>query len=235
MNIPSTTVADTTESSQPPRKKQTARCSRGAIHSSSRTTATKTESPEPPKKKQTARRGGSKQTAPRGGGTSRGRQPDADDVSPADSPRLGLINGYYEIESRSLNQWETFPEEDFSLTLCLSGNSIWGEYDFGMYHGILYMPKRPWTASEDEIPFQWRGTDRSEGEIRFGDSNEGFIRFLGGGQIEGEINCYGRAKFSGWRTSDDDTSPLRSVASMRREWDGYNQDEYERLRVARWH
>jgi hypothetical protein len=262
MNTSSKPTAETTENSEPPKMKQTARCSRGAMSGSSRINAPKTETSEAPKKKQPAPRGGGAlrgrqptvspaddvYSKPNGSRSESDiEMPNANDFGdesgsdgysspdPADTPRLGLINGYYEIESPSLDEWSQFPQEDFSLLLSLSGNSVWGEYDFGMFYGILHMPKRPWTASEETIPFKWRGGNRSDSEIRFGNDNKGFIRFLGEGKIEGEINCYGHAKFSGWRTSGDDTSSPRTVASLRREWAGYNEDEYDRRQAARWH
>jgi hypothetical protein len=250
MKTSSKPTAETTENSEPPKLKQTARCSRGAMSGSSRIKTPKAETSEAPKKKQTAHPGD---------GALRGRQPTvspADDVysrfvsdmdmlnddnfqdwvdTPCLGLRLGLINGYYEIESPSLDEWSQFHQENFSLLVSLFGTSVWGEYDFGMFYGILYMPERPWRASEEMIPFKWRGGNRSDSEIRFGDDNEGFIRFLGDGRIEGEINCYGHAKFSGWRTSGEDTSPPRRAVSLQREWDGYNEDEYDHRQAARWH
>ena len=94
------------------------------------------------------------------------------------------------------------------------------------------MPERPYRASNDEIPFTWRGRDRSEGQISFGPDNRGFIRFLGDGRIEGRINVYGDASFIGWRASGDETQPPRSAASMREE--GYNEREYDRENRTRW-
>ncbi|KAK9310980.1 hypothetical protein V1524DRAFT_473530 [Lipomyces starkeyi] len=259
-----TTGAENTavEIASSPRTKQTARCSSrgGTSNVSFREVEDKADTTEkPPRKKQTARRGGiklaprltspekpstpqnkpkKKQTARRGGGVFGGKQIDGDiemkttydfnECEPAvsaSSQSLGLINGVYEIRSDALDQWSGFPQDEFALILCLSGNAVWGEYDFGMYHGVLYIPNRPHSASQDMVPFTWRGRERSEGEMSFGEDNEGYI-------YASWINCYGHAKFIGWRTSGNSE---RSVASMRDEWNGYNSDEYERERVARWH
>ncbi|KAJ8098915.1 hypothetical protein POJ06DRAFT_282784 [Lipomyces tetrasporus] len=251
--------ADTAE--KPPRKKQTAR--RGGIKVAPRTTSLdKPNTPQnKPRKKQTARRGGGFFGGKHETVTTRDKSyhsfndneldgyiementHDLNESEPggysnpvsASSQRLGLINGVYEIRSDALDQWSEFPQEEFTLILCLSGNSVWGAYDFGMYHGILYMPDRPYSASQDMVPFTWRGRERGEGEMSFDEDNEGYMRFLGDGKIEGEINCYGQAKFIGSRTSGNNTRLPRSVASMQHEWNGYNSHEYERERVARWH
>ncbi|KAK9234615.1 hypothetical protein V1525DRAFT_422081 [Lipomyces kononenkoae] len=249
--------ADTT--GNPPRKKQTAR--RGGMGVSGRGGASnvslskvedKADTTEnPPRKKQTARRGGMEVT-PRyhafnghklDGDIERENTYDLDECEPggysnpvsASSQGLGQINGVYEIRSDDLDQWSGYPQEEFTVILGLSGNAVWGAYDFGMYHGILYIPNRPCSASQARVPFTWRGRERGEGEMSFDEDNEGYICFLGNGKIEGEINCYGQAKFIGWRTTGNHTGLSRSVASMQSEWNGYNSREYERERVARWH
>lgn len=136
--------------------------------------------------------------------------------------------------ARTLLNWDGYPEEEFSLILGLSGKSVWGEYDFCMFHGILYMPERPYRVSNDEIPFTWRDQERGEGEMSFDPDKKGFIRFLGDGCIEGQINVYGDAKFIGWRVSGDETPPPRRAASMKEEWEGYNEREYGCEARARW-
>jgi hypothetical protein len=147
---------------------------------------------------------------------------------------LGLINGEYQIQSSDLDDWSQYNEDEFSLIMCLCGNSVWGAYDFGMHSGIIYLPDRPYAASHDELPFTWRGRENGEGEISFGPGNTGWIRFLGNGKIEGMITCYGQAKFTGQRISGNDTRAPRDARSMRDEWDGYNQREYDRANRARW-
>lgn len=159
--------------------------------------------------------------------------------SPSESSRLGplgLLNGEYEIRSFALNEWpDLYPEHEFNLILCLDQKSLWGAYDFGMFWGIMYLPQRPYRASYDKMPFESRGRERGEGEISFGPGNEGWIQFLGDGRIEGEINCYGRARFSGKRVSGLETRTTRDSWSMQDEWMRYNESEYERARVNRWH
>jgi len=70
--------------------------------------------------------------------------------------------------------------------------------------------------------------------MSFGPGNTGWIHFLGNGKIEGMITCYGMARFTGRRISGNDTRPSRNARSMRDEWDGYNQREYDRANRSRW-
>ena len=176
---------------------------------------------------------------PTGPRATHGHYSRVDPMRPSESPPLaplGLINGEYEIHSRDLEEWpEMYPENEFRLALSLSdGTSVWGAYDFGMFFGIMYIPQRPQRASYMHVPFQWRGRERGEGQMSFGPENKGWIRFLGNGRIEGEINCYGCARFSGQRISGRDPRAPRKPVDMQREWHGYNEDAYEHERVERW-
>jgi hypothetical protein len=163
---------------------------------------------------------------------------DIDDESePYDPPKnykksLGLINGTYQIRSPDIEgEWpHAMPSEGISLSLRLNGKEVWGTYHFGVFDGVLWMPQRPMKASTEEIPFQWRGRDTGTGEMSFGPYNEGWIMFLGDGEIAGAINCMGNLKFRGQRASSD----VRTASELRNEWDGYNEEEYERERTSRW-
>ena len=115
------------------------------------------------------------------------------------SSRLGLLNGRYEIDCPDLEQWDIYDGYPFTLILTLEGNSLWGSYDFGMHSGILHLPRRPYTASDERYEFRWRGRENGEGEMSFDDDNVGWIEFLGDGEIDGMINCYGEAMFQGRR------------------------------------
>ncbi|KAL8991568.1 MAG: hypothetical protein Q9169_007834 [Polycauliona sp. 2 TL-2023] len=149
----------------------------------------------------------------------------------AGNASLGLINGIYEISCPSIeNEWDY---DGFSLTLTLDSPSLWAEYDFGMFTGILFIPQRPYSASPDTLPFQWRGREDSEHQMSFGDNCVGGISFLGNGYIEGWINLYGKARFEGMRMDGPGTA-IRTASSMRDEWNGYNDAEYERERNGRW-
>ena len=145
---------------------------------------------------------------------------------------LGLINGIYEISCPDIER--EWGYDGFTIVLTLDSPSIWGEYDFGMFSGILRIPQRPFIASGDMLPFEWRGRENGEGEMSFGDNCVGGVSFLGNGYIEGWINLYGECRFEGTRMDGPGTA-MSSAADLRDQWDSYNEDEYERERVGRWH
>ncbi|CAI7589716.1 unnamed protein product [Penicillium viridicatum] len=156
-------------------------------------------------------------------------------LDPPSPPRtlkntLGLLNGTYKVRSPDIaNQWDIVPEA-LTLSLRLNGREIWGEYKFEMFEGILWMPERPMRSSFDRIPFKWRGRENGEGEMSFDDDQEGWIEFLGDGDIVGMINCCGDLHFRGQRID----SSVRTASDLRGEWDGYNEEEYDRECRARW-
>lgn len=156
---------------------------------------------------------------------------DADWSRTPNSPSLGLINGVYDLSCPTVErEWSC---TDLTLTVSLEGTTIWGAYDLGMFSGIAFLPSRPWQASNDPLPFTWRGRENGEGEMSFGHGCEGEISFLGNGQIEGWISVYGRCCFKGVRRPGAGTA-ARSARSMRVEWEGYNERAYEEESRARW-
>ena len=145
------------------------------------------------------------------------------EYSSSQLPKLGLINGHYEISCPDLSgQLSMFDDHDMSLILCLDSPSVWGAYDFGMFSGILRIEERPWESSHEPISLQWRGRENSEGQMSFGDSCTGEIIFLGAGRIEGWLSVYGQCWFSGARIPGPGSAP-RTAASLKQEWNGYNQ------------
>ncbi|KAI0861406.1 hypothetical protein F4860DRAFT_170188 [Xylaria cubensis] len=225
-----------------PVKKQTARrggIAQGPGRGSTSTIGTPTD--RPPRTKQTARRSGAF--------VARGRIPtssaadlnyDSDEPPPPYSEYdrddddslepLGLLNGRYNISSNEVaGQWGY---DDLDLVLTLSGRELWGKFDLGIISGILHFNERPWESSHDRVPFTWRG-EETEGQIWYGNNNRGWIKFLGDGRIEGELD-YMSLDFGGDRVSGQNTRSEIDAQSMRREWDGYSEEEYERLNRARW-
>ncbi|KAJ6188305.1 hypothetical protein N7519_003213 [Penicillium mononematosum] len=145
---------------------------------------------------------------------------------------LGLLNGTYQVRSSHIeHSWpHAMPPEGIALSLRLNGNEIWGAYEFGAFEGVLWMPERPMRASFDRVPFKWRGRETGEGEMSFEDDQEGWIEFLGDGDIVGMINCCGELHFRGQRID----SFVRTASDLRDEWEGYNEEQYEQERRGRW-
>ncbi|KAI1172326.1 hypothetical protein F4777DRAFT_516820 [Nemania sp. FL0916] len=236
-------------------KKQTAR--RGGIsqgpNRASASTAQATSS-RPPRTKQTARRSGAF--------FARGRVPTTDgydsdndfdeppppyeefdddhhdDYDEYDDPDdgsdrlrpLGLLNGRYDMISKEVTgQWGY---DDLDLVFTISGREMWGKFELGVISGIMHFNERPFQSSHDEVPFTWRGEER-EGQIWYGNTHRGWIKFLGDGLIEGELD-YMSLDFRGQRVYGQGTRSEVDAQSMRQEWNGYSEEEYERLNRARW-
>ncbi|KJZ69781.1 hypothetical protein HIM_10820 [Hirsutella minnesotensis 3608] len=145
---------------------------------------------------------------------------------------LGLLNGDYEVDSRCItDQWSCYGS-DFDLTLTLAGSRLWGSFDLGVISGIMFFETRPWRSSEVPMPFIWRGQE-ADGPIMYGNDHHGSITFLGGGRVEGRFD-YQRLTFQADRFDGQDTRSSRDARSMKSEWDGYTEAEYDRLNRARW-
>ncbi|KAI9679048.1 MAG: hypothetical protein M1829_001718 [Trizodia sp. TS-e1964] len=161
-----------------------------------------------------------------------------EDICPTGG-RLGLLNGEYEISCAGLqNEWSEYDDYEFSLTLTLQGDLLWGAYDFGMFSGILRIPQRPYEASDTPYELNWRGVENSESVISYDDSRQrGWIKFLGDGKIFGNlIGLYGEHQlFKGVRVSGSNTTSARNARSMKEEWDTYTKAAYEEARIRRWH
>ncbi|KAI1656238.1 hypothetical protein F4813DRAFT_364762 [Daldinia decipiens] len=150
---------------------------------------------------------------------------DDEDLKP-----LGLLNGRYVLTSDFVtSEWG---HRNFSLVFTLSGTELWGRFDLGIVSGVMRLPQRPWQSSTESLRFTWRGQEL-EGPMMYGDSNHGSMRFLGGGKVEGELDWMG-ITFEGNRVVGQGTRSEVDISRMRTEWEGYNEDEYERENRSRW-
>ncbi|KAJ5776224.1 DNA-repair protein UmuC-like N-terminal [Penicillium nucicola] len=138
---------------------------------------------------------------------------------------LGLLNGEYEISSNEpagnlihRNGVRVQPK----ICLTLNWDEMWGSIELGILEGIIWIAKRPKKASEEKIAFEWYG--RASEQLFVGRENSGWIRFLGDGQIEGEISCFRRYTFVGQRISGEDASPPRKARDLRAEWEWFRNE-----------
>ncbi|KAI1755507.1 hypothetical protein F4782DRAFT_551699 [Xylaria castorea] len=125
-----------------------------------------------------------------------------DDFYEASLPRLGLINGRYELSNESNLH---FPSSFLILTLC--GTKLWGRFFInGVVEGVLWMSERPFHASLSNLPFLWRGVDVSsssqEDKICHGN---GRLRFLGGGRVDGSLDHLKQESFEANRLPNQGT------------------------------
>lgn len=233
-------------SATPTARKQTAR--RGGIHQGpSRGSATAASSTPQPRRIQTARRGRDWQSRGRASGSDSppppyrehadddyssgyNRPDDDDDDDDLELRSLGLLNGRYKIDCPYVTrQWG---HRNFELIFTLSGSELWGRFKLGVVSGVMRFDERPWQSSHEALDFKWRGRER-DGPMMYGNGNVGWIKFLGDGRIEGLVD-YMNIRFKGNRVTGQGTKSEVDAGTMRDEWDGYNEREYERENRNRW-
>ncbi|KAK5996379.1 hypothetical protein PT974_01713 [Cladobotryum mycophilum] len=157
---------------------------------------------------------------------------DDDDDDTAQLAPLGLINGRYDISCPFVESEWSNVGSDFSVVLTLAGSSLWGSFDLGIIEGVMHFEQRPMQSSYDPIPFTWRGRE-NEGPVLYGDGHEGWIKFLGNGRIQGELD-YQNISFQGERIPGQGTRSETSARALQDEWLGYTEEEYERENRTRW-
>lgn len=211
-----------------PRPIQTARRSRpfhpaGEPRSSAAPSNAVTDEPEKPPKKQTARRGNY--------GGAQPRSPVKGQTKP---PKLGYINGTYDVEVPGVDT------SNSGIRLCLEDTSVWGEFQIGPITGVLFMPQRPYGVfnperddSHEACFFRWRAVDSSREYMPLsGPSCSGLFKFLGDGRIEGTFDSFlsdesgERFDCDIWaeRVPNQGTKPSRSAWSMREEFDAIERN-----------
>ena len=143
------------------------------------------------------------------------------------------INAPYMME-----QWPS--DDDFKLTLSpsrVTGKHLWGHFDFGVIKGIIRCGLPPTTIG-DTITFKWRGHEQGEGQMDFGDTNEGTLTFLGNGKIRGTMEGGFMSEFI--LSGIQDAESLRRIVwakhvrEWKTEWRGINDRSYHAAGVARW-
>ncbi|CAG1998325.1 unnamed protein product [Fusarium graminearum] len=250
-----------TESTTPakPRLKQTAR--RGGSSQGPGRNASASEPARPPRTKQTARQAGAfagrgRIPVPPSGNFDApppySEFPDqayfSDGHSPSNSYRsydsdpddggslepLGLLNGDYEITwSDVTEQWDHYDPDNFELCLTLEGNRLWGQFNLGVYEGVLRFNERPMRSSHDRLEFTWRGRE-DMGPVIYGNSNKGWMEFLGDGRIIGCVDGGQTLSFRAQRIEDQGTRSRTDADSMQDEWSSYTYHLYEQENRARW-
>jgi hypothetical protein len=98
-------------------------------------------------------------------------------------------------------------------------DTLWGSFEIEPLSGVLRLAERPWVSSRRPLYFEWRGEDSQGGDHDEVD-DEGYLSFMGNGEILGRIGFYNTTlDFDGYRISGDDTRSEISTATMRRDWD----------------
>lgn len=130
---------------------------------------------------------------------------------------LGLLNGRYTIRCLA-PQSAVDTKKDSGLIFTLDGNALWGSFEVGPVAGMLRLEERPRLSSLEWVNFDWRPDDHIRAEP--GLNSDSFIRFLGGGKIEGEFTSLSEGyRFEGQRISGQETRSEISAFEMREHWD----------------
>lgn len=130
---------------------------------------------------------------------------------------LGLLNGRYTVRCLAPQSAADF-KKDSGLIFTLDGNALWGSFEIGSVAGMLRLEERPRLSSLEWVHFDWRPDDYNI--VEDGLSANSFIRFLGGGKIEGEFTSWSeRYHFEGQRISGQETRSEISAFEMREHWD----------------
>lgn len=141
---------------------------------------------------------------------------DHEDGSDGSLPPLGLLNGRYEVHCtgpRALVR----DQGDAGIIFTLDGNALWGSFELGDISGILRLDERPWQSSHSSLEFRWRGRHILDD---YQADSVGFIKFLGDGEISGEVVVHHMAlEFEGHRVGGQGTRSEISPQSMRRQWE----------------
>jgi hypothetical protein len=144
--------------------------------------------------------------------------------SPSPSPsykHVGLLNGTYIISSPDIQAQRRSSE--LSLILCLDTPRVWGAFDFGRYSGVFLLDQRPYRASDEPLPIQWRGREYGIGKVLPCEGDASWIAFLGDGEIEGCLDLDGEIGFWGRRVT---MSSARNIRSIREEWNSYAPEDW---------
>lgn len=154
-------------------------------------------------------------------------------LSPGPRPKLGLLNGRYEVSCPDLE--DDYPEyrDRMSLIVTMDNQKLWVKFDLGVVEGMMSL-SRPWEATPDPHLVCWRGHSEESyrGQYRFEVDEGDFARgdnhlvFLGGGHIRGSITLDGDGEilFDAYRLPGQGTTSEVSRAQARDEWDHLSRD-----------
>lgn len=161
------------------------------------------------------------------------RDDEGDGAMGRELPKLGLLNGYYDIKAAGVTeQWSHYSEENLEVIFTLAGCAMWAGFDLGVVSGVMFFPNRPWQSSSERLPFTWRGRE-DQGPITYGNSHKGWVKFLGGGRFEGQLDFMG-IRFRGKRRPGQTATSPRRATELEAEWNTYTEEEYEYENAARW-
>ncbi|KAF9000280.1 hypothetical protein BDQ17DRAFT_1359951 [Cyathus striatus] len=197
-----------------------------------------------PRTKQTARKstGGNPPWPKRGVGTSN------PEVEPAQKKQkygkrkiLELCHGDFVVDvPQVVENWPDYldggmEQQVMEFSPSSTHSHLWGCFDLGIIYGYIRSVGPPPSRVGAKVNFIWRGRDRSEEQMMFG--NKGYIIFSADGTVQGllEGSFLGKATFTGYLESEcSEERGKIEVNDWKSRWRSINNTAYEIENVKRW-
>lgn len=144
-------------------------------------------------------------------------------------PKLGLLNGRYDVSCPDMENNYLESRNDFGLIVTMDGNELWVKFDLGELTGMMKLA-RPWDSSSERHVMYWRGEycdelTRVDTDYLAEDCN--YLIFLGDGHIQGSICSLGGDEFHFDAYRMPGQGPYSEITrnQARQEWDRW-RDEF---------
>ncbi|KAJ3534596.1 hypothetical protein NM208_g4802 [Fusarium decemcellulare] len=139
-------------------------------------------------------------------------------------PPLGNPKGKYTVESPGISTESTMRRTACELILSPGdGTTMRGIFRLGEYEALIYFEKRSQKSSTKQVRFKWRGREYPNHRYR-GDSNKGWMKFLGDGRIEGWFDKFS-FQFEGQKGSGVGKRRAHNPEWFWEEWRDYNGED----------
>ncbi|KAF5003677.1 hypothetical protein FDECE_9787 [Fusarium decemcellulare] len=142
-------------------------------------------------------------------------------LAPLDIDRLW---GKYTLQCPYVKRdWPMACRAPFELVIALGPRSMWATFELGIYGGVMSFDALPVRASHGPVWFKWRG-EEYDGPTICGDKHAGWLKFLGGGRIEGWLD-HQSISFTGSRDRYQKAPPDGTEMSFQSQWDCFSEEE----------
>ncbi|KAF4460430.1 hypothetical protein FALBO_12786 [Fusarium albosuccineum] len=139
-------------------------------------------------------------------------------------PPLGNPKGKYTVESPGISIESTMRRTACELILSPGdGTTMRGIFRLGEYEALMFFEKRPQKSSTKQVRFKWRGREYPKHRYR-GDSNKGWMKFLGDGRVEGWFDKFS-FQFEGQKGSGVGERRAHNPEWFWEEWRDYNGED----------
>ncbi|KAJ3537409.1 hypothetical protein NM208_g6329 [Fusarium decemcellulare] len=141
-------------------------------------------------------------------------------LAPLDIDRLW---GKYTLQCPYVKRdWPMTVSTPFELVMAIGPRSMWANFDLGIYSGVMSFDALPVRASHGPVWFKWRG-DEYDGPTVCGDKHTGWLKFLGGGRVEGWLD-HQSISFTGSRDRYQEAKPETEMCCQSL-WDCFSEED----------